>query len=69
MTTVTRSPRITLPEITTTQLWRDEVLDITYRPLANQPDGWLVRCIGAAGKPWIDVMPHICFATELTLVD
>lgn len=68
MTTFTRPSTVTLPAIERGQLWRDEVLDITYRTLAKTSKGWHVRCIGAAGKPWLDVMPVACFATELTPV-
>lgn len=69
MSNIIAAPSVTLPAIQRGQLWRDEVLDITYRTLAKANDGWHVRCIGEAGKVWLDVMPVECFATELTLVN
>jgi hypothetical protein len=69
MSFITAAPTVTLPAIERGQLWRDEVLDITYRTLTKARDGWHVRCIGAAGTPWLDVMPFECFTTELALVN
>jgi hypothetical protein len=67
---LTAAPTVTLPAIERGQLWRDEVLDITYRTLVKHPsqNGWHVRCLGGdSGNIWYDVMPTECFATELVM--
>ena len=69
-TNMTVTPAIPALDIHVGQLWRDYVLDITYRVLVKNASGAYMRCISdVTGKVWYDTMPFECFATELTLVN
>ena len=72
MRTITALPSVKTP-IEIDSLWKDEVLEITYRVIAKHAIGIDVRCICTAdssdGTVWYDRMPRECFDTELTLVN